>query len=73
MSSQPASAKISTKYQVVIPRDIREQAGIECGQRVEVLAKDGIITLVPQRPLAELRGLLKGARTAGLRDKKDRL
>ncbi len=68
-----ASAKISTKYQVVIPREIREQAGIECGQRVEVLAKDGVITLVPQRPLSELRGLLQGADTEGIRDKSDRL
>lgn len=68
-----ASARISTKYQVVIPKEIREQAGIECGQRVEVLAKDGVITLVPQRPLADLRGLLRGARTDGIRDKSDRL
>ena len=68
-----ASAKISTKYQVVIPREIREQAGIECGQRVEVLVKDGVITLVPQRPLAELRGTLRGANTDGIRDKSDRL
>ncbi len=68
-----ASAKISTKFQVVIPREIREQAGIVSGQRVEVLAKDGIITLVPQRPLAELRGMLRGADPTSVRDKSDRL
>ena len=68
-----ATAKISTKFQVVIPREIREQAGIESGQRVEVIAKDGVITLVPIRPIDDVRGLLAGASTSGLRDKTDRL
>ena len=67
-----ATAKISTKFQVVIPREIREQAGITSGQTVEVLVKDGVITLVPHRPLSELRGALRGADTSGLRDKSDR-
>ncbi len=64
---------ISPKFQVVIPREIREQAGITSGQTVEVLVKDGIITLVPHRPLGELRGALRGADDSGLRDRADRL
>jgi AbrB family looped-hinge helix DNA binding protein len=68
-----ARATISTKFQVVIPREIREQAGITSGQTVEVLVKDGVITLVPHRPLAELRGALRGADTSELRDKSERL
>ena len=68
-----ASAKISTKFQVVIPREVRERAGIESGQRVEVLAKGGVITLVPQRPIVALRGLLEGADATEVRDKSDRL
>lgn len=68
-----ATAKISTKFQVVIPREVREQAGITSGQVVEVLVKDGVITLVPHRPLRELRGALRGADPTGLRDESDRL
>jgi len=68
-----ATAKISSKFQVVIPKEIREEAGIEVGRTVEVLVKEGIITLVPDRPLAQLRGLLRGADTRGVREKKDRL
>ncbi len=68
-----ATAKISSKFQVVIPKEVREEAGIQLGQTVEVLVKDGIITLVPDRPVAALRGLLRGADTEGVREKKDRL
>ena len=68
-----ATATISTKFQVVIPREIREQAGIVSGTKVEVLVRDGVITLVPHRPLAELRGMLRGASTEGVRDKSERL
>ncbi len=68
-----ATAKISTKFQIVIPKSVRERAGIRSGQVMEVLVKDGIITLVPDRPLSELRGLLRGADPEGLRDKDDRL
>lgn len=67
-----ATAKISSKYQVVIPKAVRERAGIRSGQSVEVLLKDGIICLVPDRPLEELRGLLRGVATDGYRDKEDR-
>ena len=67
-----AKATISTKYQVVIPKEIRREMSIECGQVVQVIAKGGVITLVPDRSLSELRGALKGARTKGVRDKRDR-
>jgi hypothetical protein len=38
-----------------------------------VIEKGGILYLVPERPLAELRGIARGARRKGLREKKDRL
>jgi hypothetical protein len=43
------------------------------GQELQVVAKGGMITLVPERPLAALRGFAKGVRTSGLREKKDRM
>ena len=67
-----AKATISTKYQVVIPKEIRNEMSIECGQVVQVIAKRGVITLIPDQPLGNLRGSLKGADTRGVRDKKDR-
>jgi len=51
---------VSPKYQVVIPKDVRERLGIRPGQKVEVFAIGGRIELVPVRPIKELRGILKG-------------
>lgn len=68
-----ATATISSKYQVVIPKEIRQQVPIRSGQVVQVIAKGGVITLVPDRPLAELRGLMSGEATSEVREKQDRL
>lgn len=68
-----AQAKISTKYQVVIPKEVREQVSIRAGQVVQVVAKGGVITLVPDEPLSALRGFLRGMSTEGVREKEDRL
>jgi AbrB family looped-hinge helix DNA binding protein len=51
---------ISSKYQVVIPKDVRERLRIRPGQKVEAFAVGGRIELVPVRPVQELRGVLKG-------------
>ncbi len=64
-----AEAIVSPKYQVVIPKEIRRELPIHKGQRLQVVAKGGVISLVPERPLSELRGLLRGASTAGVREK----
>jgi AbrB family looped-hinge helix DNA binding protein len=68
-----ATATISSKFQVVIPKEIRREVRIRSGQVVQVLAKGGVITLVPDRPLFELRGFLKGMKTEGFREKSDRV
>ena len=67
-----ARAVISTKSQVVIPKEIRREVPLKAGQVVEVLAKGGVIILVPDQPLASLKGFLKGMKTGGVREKKDR-
>jgi AbrB family looped-hinge helix DNA binding protein len=63
---------VSSKYQVVIPKDVREDCGLRKGQTFHVISKDGVITLVPDRPLSELKGFAKRVRMTGVRDKKDR-
>ncbi len=67
------SVTLSTKYQLVIPREVRERLDLEPGSRLTVLEKGGIVYLVPERPLAEMRGVARGAKRKGLREKKDRL
>jgi AbrB family looped-hinge helix DNA binding protein len=67
-----ARAIISPKFQIVIPKEIRERLDLRPGQVVSLIARDGFVNLVPQRPIGELRGLLKGADTTGYRDKTDR-
>jgi AbrB family looped-hinge helix DNA binding protein len=68
-----AQAVVSTKFQIVIPKEIREQVHLKSGQVMQVLVKNGIITLVPDQPLSSLRGRFKGMRTDHVREKVDRL
>jgi AbrB family looped-hinge helix DNA binding protein len=67
-----ARTRVSSKYQIVIPKVVRESAGIRVGQEFQVIAKGGQITLIPDRPIASMRGFVKGIRTTGFREKKDR-
>ena len=59
---------ISPKFQVVIPRAIRESLGLAAGQKIQVIALDGRIQLIPVRPAKKLRGLLRGIDTSVSRD-----
>ena len=68
-----ARTRVSPKYQVVIPKEVRENMNLQVGQELQVVAKNGVITLVPERPLSSLRGFAKGIRTDQLREKKDRV
>ena len=68
-----ARTRLSPKYQVVIPKEVRESIGLEVGQEFQIVSKGGVITLVPERPLSSLRGFAKGIRTDKLREKKDRV
>lgn len=68
-----ARTVVSTKFQVVIPKGIREEAGLKKGQAFQVISKGGVISLVPERPLSELKGFARRVRATGFREKKDRL
>ncbi len=59
---------ISPKFQVVIPRSVRERLNLSPGQRVQALAYDGRVELIPVRPAKALRGFLKGLDTTVQRD-----
>ena len=64
---------VSSKYQIVIPKEVRKKFDLEKGQILQVVVRNGVIMLVPDRPLAELRGFVKGMESSELRDKEDRL
>lgn len=67
------AATLSTKFQLVLPREARERMRLVPGTRFTVLDKGGVIYLVPERPIREYRGLAKGVGRRDLREKEDRL
>ena len=60
---------VSPKYQVVIPKDVRESLGIFSGQKIQVLTYQNRIELIPIKPMKKMRGFLKGINTKVMRDK----
>ncbi len=65
-------ATISSKYQIVIPKKVRESLNLKPKQKLTVFEKDGMLILVPQSSLEDLRGIAAGANTGDYREKKDR-
>lgn len=66
---------VSTKYQVVIPKEVRSRVAIKPGQRLMIYEKNGMFCLIPEVPLKKLKGTLKSfaSKTPFQREKKDRL
>ena len=65
-------ATLSSKFQIVIPKTVREKLQLSPRQRLQVVEKGGVITLVPEVPLRSLEGALKGMSRTALREKKGR-
>lgn len=63
---------VSPRFQVVIPRSVREMLDIKPGQKVQVIVYEDRIVLIPLRRPQELRGFLKGIDTTVARER-DRL
>jgi AbrB family looped-hinge helix DNA binding protein len=59
---------VSPKFQVVIPREIREALGLEPGQKVQVLQYQNRVEFIPVRPMSAMRGVLRGIDTHVDRD-----
>ncbi|HUI43911.1 MAG TPA: AbrB/MazE/SpoVT family DNA-binding domain-containing protein [Terriglobia bacterium] len=66
------TVKVSPKFQVVIPRSVREQLRLRPGQRVQVFLYQDRIEFIPLKPIKQMRGFLKGIDTSAKREK-DRL
>ena len=59
---------ISPKFQVVIPKGIRERLKLRSGQKVQAILYDDRIELVPERPAKAMKGFLKGIDTTVARE-----
>jgi AbrB family looped-hinge helix DNA binding protein len=64
---------ISPKFQVVIPKAIREKMKLVPGQMVQVIGYGDRIEFLPVRPARELRGMLRGHDTGFERDRAERV
>ena len=67
-----SSVTVSPKFQVVIPKAIRERTNIQPGEKLQILSFDNRIELVRVRPLRQMRGFLKGLDPTFVREVKDR-
>ena len=63
------SVTVSPKFQVVIPKEVRESMGIFSGQKIQILTYQNRIELIPIQPMKKMRGFLKGINTTVRRDK----
>ena len=63
------SVTVSSKFQIVIPKDVREAMGIVSGQKIQMLTYRNRIELIPIKPMKRMKGFLKGIDTEVERDK----
>ncbi|MBN2149585.1 MAG: AbrB/MazE/SpoVT family DNA-binding domain-containing protein [Anaerolineales bacterium] len=66
-----ALTTISSKYQIVIPRQVREQFNLKPGQKVMFIPYQKSIRLIIVPPIQEARGMFKGINTDNLREEED--
>jgi AbrB family looped-hinge helix DNA binding protein len=62
---------ISSKYQVVIPREIRRQFNLKPGQKILFIPYNGTLRVVIVPPIQKARGLFKGVNTREIREEVD--
>jgi AbrB family looped-hinge helix DNA binding protein len=66
-----AAVTISSKYQVVIPKEIREKFNLKPGQKLVFIPFNGTLRVVVVPPIQEARGMLKGLNTENIREEID--
>ena len=59
---------VSPKFQVVIPKEMREALKLTPGQKVQAMLYENRIELIPVRPMKQVRGFLKGIDTTVVRE-----
>ena len=64
---------VSPDYQVLIPKEIRKKTNLRSGHKLQVIVKNGVTTLIPDRPLKDLWGFLEGVDRAIPREEGERI
>jgi AbrB family looped-hinge helix DNA binding protein len=67
-----ATATLSSKFQISIPKAVRDEAHWKAGQEFVFIPKGKGVLVMPVPELGELAGIAKGARKQDYRDRKDR-
>lgn len=62
------SVTVSPKFQVVIPRPVRDNLHLRPGQKMQVIEYAGRVELIPERDISELKGFVKGINAAFTRE-----
>lgn len=66
------TATLSSKFQISIPKDVRDRQNWKAGQRFVFIPKGAGVLVMPVPELAELKGIVKGADASDIRDRGDR-
>jgi len=67
-----ATATLSSKFQISIPKTVRDEQQWEAGQEFVFIPKGKGVLVMPVADIKQLAGIAKGAKTSGYRDRKDR-
>ena len=67
-----STATLSSKFQISVPKDVREALGLKPGQKLAFINTGTGMHLVPQPAVQDLVGIARGANTDGLRDRDER-
>lgn len=67
-----STATLSSKYQLSLPRALREAMHLQPGQQFELIPMGSVIQMVPKTSIKELRGIARGADPSKYRDRTDR-
>lgn len=63
---------LSSKFQISIPKEVRESQGWKAGQKLAFISESGGVSVVAVPTIHDLRGIAKGANTDSYRDRNDR-
>ena len=66
------TVKVSPKFQVVIPKEIRESLELRAGEKMAMIEKGGTIHMIPIGSIKSMRGFLGEISSKGLRDESER-
>jgi AbrB family looped-hinge helix DNA binding protein len=58
------SVALSPKFQIVIPKDVRQALKLVAGQRLEARVNQGRVELIPELPMSAARGMFPGIDTS---------